>query len=210
MPEPLVTYELDRDVALLGLNRDDVRNAINGALLNSLKECMLRATEEARAAVIFSHREKHFSAGLDLAKAQARRAETPSAHPRKTRSKWHTTFDLISRGEIPFVSALKGATVGGGLELAAATARPRRRRDDVLRVAREPARHLRRRRRRLGEHPATAGLRTDGRPHAHGARALRRRGRTQNLCQYVVPAGESFAKAKELAHKIATNAPLTN
>lgn len=36
MPEPLVTYELDRDVALLGLNRDDVRNAINGALLSIL------------------------------------------------------------------------------------------------------------------------------------------------------------------------------
>ena len=66
MPEPLITYELDGDVALLGLNRDDVRNAINGALLDSLKEGVLRATEEARAAVIFSHGEKHFSAGLAI------------------------------------------------------------------------------------------------------------------------------------------------
>lgn len=49
MPEPLVTYELDGEVALLGLNRDDIRNAINGALLDSLKEGVLRAlTRPAR------------------------------------------------------------------------------------------------------------------------------------------------------------------
>ena len=87
MPEPLVTYELDGDVALLGLNRDDVRNAINGALLDSLKEGVLRATDEARAPVIFSHGEKHFSAGLDLSEALSRRTDEPGARPRKTRSK---------------------------------------------------------------------------------------------------------------------------
>ena len=35
-------------------------------------------------------------------------------------------------------------------------------------------------------------------------------GERMNLCQYVVPAGQSFEKAKELARQIATNAPLTN
>ena len=33
---------------------------------------------------------------------------------------WHMVFDIIARGQIPFVAALHGAVVGGGLELAAA------------------------------------------------------------------------------------------
>ena len=35
-------------------------------------------------------------------------------------------------------------------------------------------------------------------------------GERANLCQYVVPAGESLARAKSLAARIAQNAPLTN
>lgn len=172
---------------------------------------MLRATEEARAAVIFSHREKHFSAGLDLAKAQARRAGTPSAHPRKTMSKWHTTSDLISRGEIPFVSALKSATVGGGLELAAAT---------HVRVADETTFFALPESQR-GIFIGGGGGGSVNTQRLLGSARMADRMLTErvlsaaenerlNLCQYVVPAGESFAKAKELAHKIATNAPLTN
>ena len=208
MPEPLVTYELDGDVTRLGLNRDDMRNAINGALLDSRKECVLRATEEARAAVIFSHGEKHFSAGLDLAEAQARRADgsTPTRRPR---SKWHTTFDLISRGEIPFVSALKGACIGGGLELASAThvrvadettifALPEGQRG--IFVGGGGSVNIQ----RLLGYARMADLMLTGRVLSAAE------GERMNLCQYVVPAGESFAKAKELAHKIATNAPLTN
>ena len=209
MPEPLVTYELDGDVALLGLNRDDVRNAINGALLDSLKEGVLRATEEARAAVIFSHGEKHFSAGLDLAEAQARRGETPGARPRKTRSKWHTTFDLISRGEIPFVSALKGATVGGGLELAAAT---------HVRVADETTFFA------LPE--GQRGIFVGGGgsvrvPRLIGASRMADMmftGRVYNaedgerigLAHYLVPEGKGLEKGIEIAKKIAGNAPHTN
>src|SRR6202007_761019 len=42
--------------------------------------------------------------------------------PRKPRRhNWHEVFDVIARGSIPFVAALHGAVVGGGLELAAAT-----------------------------------------------------------------------------------------
>ena len=35
-------------------------------------------------------------------------------------------------------------------------------------------------------------------------------GERANLCQYVVPQGESPARAKSLAARIAQNAPLTN
>jgi len=72
--------------------------------------------------MIFSHGEKHFSAGLDLAEALANRNRDEGDRPRRRRSKWHNTFDAISRSEIPWIAALKGATIGGGLELACAIA----------------------------------------------------------------------------------------
>jgi len=208
-PAPIVTYELDGDVALVGLNRDEFRNAINGELLDLLKEAVLRANEEARAGVIFSHGEKHFSAGLDLAEALANRNRDEGDRPRKRRSKWHNTFDAISRSEIPWVAALKGATIGGGLELACAThvrvadtttffALPEGQRG--IFVSGGGSVNIQR---HLG-YARMADLMLTGRVLSaeEGERA--------NLVQYVVPEGESFAKAKQLAEKIATNAPLTN
>ena len=36
------------------------------------------------------------------------------------RHSWHEVFDTIARGPVPWVAALHGAVVGGGLELATA------------------------------------------------------------------------------------------
>jgi (methylthio)acryloyl-CoA hydratase len=207
--EPLVTYELDGDVALVGLNRDEFRNAINTELMNQLHAQVLRANEEARAGVIFSHGEKHFSAGLDLAEALSRRGQQDEGRPRRRRSNWHTTFDAISRSEIPWVAALKGATIGGGLELACAThvrvadtttffALPEGQRG--IFVGGGGSVNIQR---HLG-YARMADLMLTGRV------LTAEEGERYNLVQYVVPEGESFAKAKELAAKIASNAPLTN
>src|SRR3546814_5454471 len=95
--EPIVTYELDGDVALVGLNRDEFRNAINGELLDLLREAVIRANDEARAGVIFSHGEKHFSAGLDLAEALAGRNRDEGDRPRQRPSKWHNTYTSDER-----------------------------------------------------------------------------------------------------------------
>lgn len=209
MPEPVVTYELDGEVALVGLNRDEFRNAINSELLEQLREAVLRANEEARAGVIFSHGEKHFSAGLDLAEALANRSRKEEGRPRRRRSAWHTTFDAIARSEIPWVAALKGATIGGGLELACAThirvadtttffALPEGQRG--IFVGGGGSVNIQR---HLG-YARMADLMLTGRVLSA------EEGERVNLVQYVVPEGESLAKAKELAHKIAGNAPLTN
>lgn len=207
--ERIVTYELDGDVALVGLDRDEFRNAINGALLDQLREAVLRANDEARAGVIFSHGEKHFSAGLDLADALARRNQQDDGKPRRRRSKWHDTFDAIARSEIPWVAALKGATIGGGLELACAMhvrvadtttffALPEGQRG--IFVGGGGSVNIQR---HLG-YARMADLMLTGRV------LTAEEGERANLVQYVVPEGESLAKARELAAKIATNAPLTN
>ena len=71
MSEPLITYELDGNVALIGLNRPDKRNSINDPLIDALRAAVLRAHEEADVAVLFGHG-TNFCAGLDLAEALAR------------------------------------------------------------------------------------------------------------------------------------------
>ncbi|MCC6946191.1 MAG: crotonase/enoyl-CoA hydratase family protein [Bradyrhizobiaceae bacterium] len=207
MAEALVTYELDGDVALIGLNRAEKRNAINDAVNMQIRDAAFRAGEEAQCAVIFGHGE-NFSAGLDL--AEASEWMKPDAKPsRRRRGRWHRTFDLIARGPIPFVAALRGAVIGGGLELAAAA---------HIRVADETAYFALPegqrgifvggggsvRIARLMGYARMADLMLTGRVlnAAEGERA--------NLCQYVVPPGEAFDRAKSLAARIATNAPLSN
>jgi (methylthio)acryloyl-CoA hydratase len=68
MSEKIVTYERDGDIAVIGLDRANKRNAIHDELLRQIREACFRAGEEAKAGVIFGHGD-HFSAGLDLAEA---------------------------------------------------------------------------------------------------------------------------------------------
>jgi enoyl-CoA hydratase/carnithine racemase len=100
---------------------------------------VLRAHEEADVAVLFGHG-SNFCAGLDLAEALARATGAIKPPRKRRRHNWHEVFDLIARGPIPFVAALHGAVVGGGLELAMSA--HLRVCDDTgpLRPARRPAR----------------------------------------------------------------------
>lgn len=205
MAEKMITYEVEGDIAVIGLDRAKKRNAVNDELLKQLREACFRATEEAKCGVIFGHGD-NFSAGLDL--AEAMEWMKPGA-PRKRRGRWHRPYDLIARGPIPFVAALKGACIGGGLELASAC---------QVRVADETTFFALPegqrgifvggggsvRIQRLMGYARMADLMLTGRvlTAAEGERA--------NLCQYVVPKGESLERAKSLAARIAKNATLTN
>ena len=51
MSSPLITYELDGAVAVIGLNRPDKRNAINDAVVMQLRDAVVRAGDEADAGV---------------------------------------------------------------------------------------------------------------------------------------------------------------
>jgi enoyl-CoA hydratase/carnithine racemase len=206
MDEQLVTYELDGDVALVGINRTDKRNAISIPVMNQMRAAFVRARDEARCGVLFGHGE-HFSAGLDLAEAAERRRQ-PDTWPRQ-RGRWTRPLELVARGDLPWVAALKGACIGGGLEIASAC---------QIRVADETTffalPEAKRgifvggggavRIQRLMGYARMADLMLTGRALSA------QEGERANLCQYVVPAGQSLDKAKELARQIATNARQTN
>ncbi len=202
-PDGVVTYELRESVAWLGLNRPEKRNAINSHLLVALQDRVIRAQAEAKAMVIFGHG-PCFSAGLDLAEHRARKAEEAFHHSRA----WHAAFTAIRHGHVPVVAALHGATIGGGLELAAAC---------HIRLADTTTFFA------LPE--GTRGIYVGGGASVHVARLLGAArmadmlltGRVLDanmaerigLVQYLVPKGDALAQAEERAAKMAGIAPLT-
>ena len=199
-----VTYALEGAVALIGLDRAEKRNAISNALIEALAQAVERASAEAKAAVIFGHGD-HFSAGLDLAEHAERTPIEGIHHSRR----WHAVFDRIERGAIPFVAAIHGATVGGGMELAAAA---------QVRVADETAFFA------LPE--GSRGIFVGGGGSVRVARLVgaarmadmmltgrvlsAEEGERAGFVQYLVKPGAALAKAKALAARIAQNAPLSN
>jgi (methylthio)acryloyl-CoA hydratase len=200
----LVTYERRGDVAVIGLNRPEKRNAVSDRVVEALADAVVRAAEEAKSAVIHGHG-PHFCAGLDLAE----HVEKPVLGAVKGSRRWHRVFDLIERGTIPFVSALNGAVVGGGFELAAST---------HIRVAEETAFFA------LPE--GSRGIFVGGGGSVRIARLIGAArmgdmmltGRVLKAADmerwggvsYVVPEGHALARAVELAAATAQNAELSN
>lgn len=203
---PTVTYSLAGAVALIGLDRAAKRNAIDDATLAGIAAAVQRAGDEAQVGILFGHG-ADFSAGLDLSEALRTRGTGDPRRPRSRR--WHATFDLIARGPIPFLAALTGAVIGGGLELAAAA---------HIRVADETAYFA------LPE--GQRGIFVGGGGSVRIERLLgyarmtdlmltgrvltAAEGERLNLVQYLVPAGEALPKARALAERISRNAPLSN
>ncbi len=199
-----VDYALEGDVAVIALNRPAKRNAINEDLIAGIESAVARAGREARVGVIHG-RGDHFCAGLDLAEHAERTPFEGVLHSRK----WHRIFDEIERGAIPYVVALHGAVVGGGLELAASA---------QIRVADETA--------FFGLPEGQRGIFVGGGGSVRVARLMSAArmadmmltGRTLsaakaesvNLVQYVVAPGRALAEAKTLAARIARNAPMSN
>ena len=111
---PDLHFEMHDHIAVVRLNRPTKRNALNDALIASLREVFENLPDHARAAVLHGSGD-HFCAGLDLSELQSRDAGQGMHHSRM----WHRAFEQIQFGTVPVVAALQGAVVGGGLELAA-------------------------------------------------------------------------------------------
>src|SRR4029453_14001952 len=110
--EQVVTYELEGEIALVGLNRPDKRNCFNPDVMKGLLQAIVRAGEEGKGGIIFGHG-TNFCAGLDLRWAaeswkNGRSERLPFPFNR------NTFFEAMARGNIPFIAALPGATVGRG------------------------------------------------------------------------------------------------
>jgi (methylthio)acryloyl-CoA hydratase len=199
-----LTYEVKDDIAFVGLNRPEKRNAISDRFVEAIATGVAMAESDAKAAVVYGHGD-HFCAGLDLAE-HVKKSPIEGVHGSR---RWHEIFARIQRGRIPWVSALHGAVVGGGLELAAST---------HLRVADTSAFFA------LPEGQRGIFVGGGGSVRVAALMGVARMtdlmmtGRVVsaeeaerwNIVQYVVPQGEALTKATELARIAASNAELSN
>lgn len=208
MSQQYITYEQEGDLAIIGLNRPEKSNAFNMEYMAQLAEAALKANHEAKVGVIFGHG-KHFCAGLDLASLRERMATESRQRKRTHGPGGGRGLDLISRGDIPFVSALHGAVVGGGLEIASST---------HIRVADETAFFALPEGQRGIYVGAGASVRVSRLVSVARMTDMMLTGRVYsaeeaeryNIVHYITPPGQALEKAKELALKIAGNAPQTN
>jgi enoyl-CoA hydratase/carnithine racemase len=108
--------EVQDDVAVVRLSRPKKRNALDDATVLAL-EAFFGDPPAGVKAVVLDAEGDHFSAGLDLSELTERDAFEGLQHSMM----WHRAFERIERGRVPVVAVLKGAVIGGGLELASAT-----------------------------------------------------------------------------------------
>lgn len=97
----------------LTLNRPEVRNALNTALLRHLAEVLEILSGEANCrAVLLCGAGKHFAAGADISEIENKGSAEAETDERKTH--WAT----IRAFRKPMIAAVDGACLGGGFELA--------------------------------------------------------------------------------------------
>jgi len=191
-------------VLTVGLNRPAKRNALNDGIIQAINDCFSAIPEDVRAVVIHGVGD-HFSAGLDLSELTERDATGGLIHSQG----WHRVFDRIQYCKVPVIAALRGAVIGGGLELACAT---------HIRVA-EPSAYYALpegsrgifvggggsvRLPRLIGVARMADMMLTGRVYSAAE------GVPLGFSQYLTAEGGAFDKAMELAVKVSGNAPLTN
>jgi enoyl-CoA hydratase/carnithine racemase len=106
-------------IATVALNNPERLNALNKAMWQRLGETMreLSADDALRCIVVRGAGEKAFAAGADIAEFAAERADSKQAKPYGNLI--HETMQAVARCRHPTVAMIRGACVGGGLEIAA-------------------------------------------------------------------------------------------
>jgi (methylthio)acryloyl-CoA hydratase len=192
------------EIAVLRLHRAAKRNALDDATVLGLEAFFTDPPPGVRAVVLDAAGE-HFSAGLDMAELAA--TGDPFAGMEHSRM-WHRAFERLERGRVPVVAVLKGAVVGGGLELACAA---------HIRVAEDTAFYALPEGQRGLFVGGGASVRVPRLIGVHRMADLMLTGRVLDadeghalgLSHYRAAPGEGPARAMELAKRIATAAPIT-
>jgi enoyl-CoA hydratase/carnithine racemase len=203
LPDTLQT-EIRDNLLLVKLNRPQKRNALNDELILALEQVFANIPAGVGCAVLYGEG-NHFSAGLDLSALVERDAVQGLHHSRM----WHRALDRLQFGTVPVIAVLRGACVGGGLELASAC---------HIRVAETSTFYA------LPEGqrgifvgggasvrvPKLIGLARMTDMMLTGRVYRADEGMTIGLSQYVVAEGDGLERALALARTVAANAGMTN
>ena len=110
--------EADGEIAIVSVNRPEKRNALNAETIEELIDVFSRLPASGARAAVLRAEGDHFSAGLDL--VEHHNEQRSAAEFMQVCLRWHEAFNKMEYGGVPIVAAIKGAAVGGGLELASA------------------------------------------------------------------------------------------
>lgn len=113
MENDLIRIEVEEGIATLTLSRPAKRNALNHEMYECLGEFFAAPPPSVRVAILAAAGE-HFCAGGDLGEHLERDA-IDVLHTSRRRQ---AIYDRMQYSGIPLVAVLKGAVLGGGLELA--------------------------------------------------------------------------------------------
>ena len=114
-----VLVSRDGAIATVALNNPERLNALNKVMWAALGQAMrkLSADDSLRCVVVRGAGEKAFAAGADIAEFARERADAKQA--KAYGNLIHETMQAVARCRHPTVAMIKGACVGGGLEIAA-------------------------------------------------------------------------------------------
>jgi len=198
--------ELKDNLLYVTINRPLKLNALNRQTLLELAAVVVEVNQNAniRGVILTGSGEKAFVAGADIAEFASFNVAEGEALARKGQ---HEVFDAIENSKKPFLAAINGFALGGGLELAMAC---------HLRIAAQEA--------KLGLPEVTLGLipgygGTQRLTHLVGkGRAFEmiatadmitaEKAEKIGLVNYVVPAAELITTAEAVLNKIKSRAPL--
>lgn len=203
LPDSLYVQQ-EGEILHVQLARPEKRNALNDETLLGLEQVFTHIPNDVRV-IVLTGQGDHFCAGLDLSELEEHDAVEGVKHSRM----WHRVFQRIQLGETPVVAVLRGAVIGGGLELACAA---------HVRVA-EPSAFYALPESQHGifpgggasvQVPKLIGLSRTTEMMLTGRMVSAAEGAGWGFSHYLVETDAGLDKALELAHKIAGNTPLTN
>ena len=201
-----IIYEKDGELAIVTINRPEMRNALNRATMEELERAIdeAEADDAVRAFILTGAGDRAFVAGADLKEMAARNTITELGPVYRQRRRVTERLENMYK---PTIAAVNGYALGGGCELALAC---------TLRVAADTA--------KFGQPEVNLGII----PGLGGTQRLVRlvgKGRAMELVltgdiidaqeafriglvNKVVPASELMAAAKELGRKLASKPPI--
>lgn len=110
----VVTTELSGGVAIVTVNRPEVRNALNFEVLNGIEDALdsIERDDDIGAIVFTGHGDKAFVAGADINQLVAYTMRDG------LKARMQRLWDRIQESDVPTIAAVNGFALGGGNELA--------------------------------------------------------------------------------------------